>query len=61
MRKEIDSIGEEITLNPLKIVELEAGADVTSSTAMFVAVVDPETRISFLFTRCRHLSIFLIC
>ena len=26
---------------------------VTSITAMFVAVVDPGTRISFLFTRCR--------
>jgi len=31
-------------------------ASVTSTT--FAAVVDPGTRISFLFARCRYLSIF---
>jgi len=30
-----------------------------STTATFVAAVDPETPISFLFVRCRYLSIFL--
>ena len=31
-----------------------------SATATFVAVVDPKTRVSFLFARCRYLSIFRI-
>ena len=30
----------------------------TSTTSSFIAVVDSGTRISFLFARCRYLSIF---
>ena len=35
-----------------------AVTDPTRTTAAFVAVVDPRTSISFLFARCRYLSIF---
>jgi len=35
-------------------------ATVLLKQATFVAVVEPETRISFLLARCRYLSIFRI-
>jgi len=34
--------------------------ELTSTAATFVAAVDPGTRISFLFARCRYLSIFRV-